>query len=140
MDHSSHTFQSVGSSSSHATPVICHRTIATGNATSPVVHSVAIDPVHRPVVGVSDIVTDSGAADPVAIDPVDELSCVGTDERVQKSSNVPSAIQTDPFASDGPEVSTQLSTQTFMKKMDKHFDFYRCENITINFQPTFNQK
>lgn len=36
--------------------------------------------------------------------------------------------------------SSQVSTQTFMSHMQKHVGLYKCENITINFHPTFHQK
>lgn len=82
----------------------------------------------------------------------------GSDERDKTSTNVSTLIQTDPFDATGPEAmntddialdvepksqninSTQLSSQTFMAEMEKRFAFYKCENLTINFQPNFHKK
>lgn len=36
--------------------------------------------------------------------------------------------------------SSQLSSQTFMAQMEKRFHFYKCDKITINFQPSFHEQ
>lgn len=80
----------------------------------------------------------------------------GSVECDQISNNVPNSIQTDSFdATEQEETNTddiveepksqivnptQVSSQTFMAEMEKRFSFYKCEKITINFQPTILQK
>lgn len=128
---SSDALQSADSLSPDLSSVGCHRKVAAGAATSSVDESVAIDPMRRPVIPLVNVDTSSGerGTTSTAIDATGQ-EAMNTDDA--------DAFVVEPKSQNIN--STQVSSQTFMAEMEKRFAFYKCGNLTINFQPIIKQK
>lgn len=81
--------------------------------------------------------------------PANNVSCASTSSTDERSTTPKNEIDSldETGGSEAFDVeprsqinASQYSNQTFMAEMEKKFAFYKCERLTINFQPNFDKE